>query len=94
MITTENPKHIQLHEAGACLQGYKERTCPIGTITVATETAAGQGESSERVCSKTTNKETNHGGKRIEHSVRGRSQVCFAANRNTTVTLRQRRRKV
>ena len=61
MITTENPKHIQLHEAGACLQGYKERTCPIGTITVATETAAGQGESTVRVCSKTTNKKTDHG---------------------------------
>ncbi len=56
MITTENPKHIQIHEAGACLYGCKEGTCPIGTKAVAKETAAGQGESTVRVCSKTTNK--------------------------------------
>ena len=74
MITTENPKHIQLHEAGACLQGCKEGTCPNSNKAVATETAAGQGESTVRVCSKTTNKETNHGKKGIEHSDKNASR--------------------
>ena len=63
MITTENPKHIQLHEAGACLQGCNERTCSNSTGVVVNDTAAGNGESTVRVCSKTTNKETNHGAK-------------------------------